>query len=229
MAFTTYLMALITLALAGATAYLGLQTSKVVELERSASEVIRQQAEAARRQADAAQEQAQSALRTLAELQRERELSWRPRLVVAGADGSLDEEVIRNNLPVSPDKFTLNVTVRNVGRGPAVSVLAAYFDRGYWWFSRSPTDIGPRDEMVVSLLPAGGDHVLKASLFVVSGQPAPEGKDVHALFCLDEVGSKVYRFLDGRAGLDVWEAGQDRPHWAAPMLEVAPHLEPAAS
>ena len=48
----------------------------------------------------------------------------------------------------------------------------------------------------------------------------------HSFFCQDEVGDRLYRFLYGRAGFDVWAAGSGPPVWAQKVIKVAPYLEP---
>ena len=44
------------------------------------------------------------------------------------------------------------------------------------------------------------------------------GDRQHAVFCLDETGRTLYRFLFGQAGVDRWVAGEPPPPWVVELL-----------
>lgn len=53
-----------------------------------------------------------------------------------------------------------------------------------------------------------------------------EVADVHALFCQDETGTKLYRFIDGRVGYDVWQRGEPEPTWVMNLIQEFPQFRP---
>ena len=48
----------------------------------------------------------------------------------------------------------------------------------------------------------------------------------YALFCLDETGRTLYRFLFGSSGVDRWESGETPPAWVRPLLQRVLGLKP---
>jgi hypothetical protein len=55
------------------------------------------------------------------------------------------------------------------------------------------------------------------------------GDGHYALFCLDETGRTLYRFLFGQPAVDCWVAGEPPPAWAVELLRRIPELKPAGA
>jgi hypothetical protein len=71
----------------------------------------------------------------------------------------------------------------------------------------------------------GGLHaeLLKPTDGVYSEQ---RGDGRYALFCLDETGRTLYRFLFGQPAVDRWMAGEPTPPWAVEVLRRVQELKP---
>jgi hypothetical protein len=46
------------------------------------------------------------------------------------------------------------------------------------------------------------------------------------VFCPDETGRTLYRFLFGQAGVDCWVAGESPLPWVVPLLRRVAELKP---
>jgi hypothetical protein len=88
----------------------------------------------------------------------------------------------------------------------------------------------------------GAEHVAIEMQLPVEGElhaellkPTPDvysvqrGDGGYALFCLDETGRTLYRFLFGQPAVDRWVAGEPPPAWAVELLRRMPELKPAGA
>jgi hypothetical protein len=183
-------------------------------------------AEATQREADAtvreAEETARAAKATLeqAELAREalqasahaQELEWRP--LVAMEPNTFGSTT-------GPEIFEVKASFVNVGRGAAVNCGHAYTANGLW--SYSPLfniPAGESRQITTNLRGAP----LPAQLFGLEGS-VPASPVRHVVVCQDGLGDKLFRFVDGRAGFDVWHGRDPKPPWAEEALNLWPSLE----
>lgn len=121
---------------------------------------------------------------------------------------------------IGPNEMTLNGYVTNVGRGPALNCFHAYLFQGKW--SRSPLfgiPAGDKRNVASVLTPPPIDGALFSY-----GQATID--NIHVVVCQDSFGDKLYRFIAGRAGFDVWRKQEARPAWVSAALHVEPQLEP---
>ncbi len=98
---------------------------------------------------------------------------------------------------------------------------------------------GPYVSERVSHIPPGAEHreielqpPVESGLHAAFLEPTPGvssvslGGQQYAVFCLDETGRKLYRFLFGQPTVDMWEAGEPAPGWAIELLRRVPELKP---
>ena len=159
----------------------------------------------------ATEKSAAAAAATVDEIRRDRELAWMPYVVLEpGAFGS----------NIGPNEMTITGFVTNVGRGPALNCFHAYIGSGKW--SRSPLfgiPAGDKRNVASVLTPPPIDGAL-----FTYGQEAID--NIHVVVCQDSFGDKLYRFIGGRAGFDIWRKQEARPAWVGAALHIEPQLEP---
>lgn len=180
----SWLVAAGTFTLAAATVWLGLQTRSAVQ---------------------AAAREASSTADLVAETRRDRELEFRPYIVWGlGSYTSSGEGVIK--MDASP--------TRNIGRGPALSVLLTL----YWpapgrWFISALGDLPPAGSGDLAMNPEPGPNPVEDVFGTTeSSKPHPW----RAAFCQDQLGI-TYRFLPGHSDVAVWprETRDDLPGWVS--------------
>lgn len=147
-------------------------------------------------------------------LERDRELRLRPVLqihhwdVVGESDGAV-------------------LWVSNCGQGLAASAFCAgrhsdEHGRSYSFVSSRPIHVpqgGQRVSLELRPVPELNDLLLKP----VVGEPGISLQ--YSVFCLDESGRRLYRFLYPY-GAESWTPDEPRPPWLGPLLDVAPYLHP---
>ncbi len=182
-----------TLALALVTAVMAWQTRGVAGATKDA--------------ARAAAEEAKASADTVAEIQRDRELNWRPYpfLTTSGRYGTNGTD---------PDSFDFV----NIGRGPAFNcVYAHYFERPVGGGRVVPEW---RSNTKPAVIPAAGGaqgsadlqpHPIPTSLFQdADGKMADPAI---AVFYQDTLSNTAYRLLPPRAKPDVWRPGMVAEQW----------------
>jgi hypothetical protein len=158
--------------------------------------------------AQASRKEAEAATRTIEEMRRDRDLSWQPYLITGHAT-------------VAAQRTT---TVINIGRGPAVNCLYANRFRGAW-AKKGVFGLGPSQEEVM-WTPEAAAPPIPAALFEYKGLELDNVDQVEAIFCQDVVQDKVFRFIVGRPGYDVWRTGDLPPQWGQALVQLEPHLQP---
>ena len=122
----------------------------------------------------------------------------------------------------------LRVEIANVVRGAAVDVCVAHQDGMRLRWCHEPRSIGPGTEAEIAVLPGDGQEVLRHELFTVreagGGWAFVTGRPKYVMLCLDESGSRVYRFASGSPRFDVWEVAQEAPPWAKAAADLWPFL-----
>lgn len=188
------------IAVAGGTLILAIFTWRAAEASRSA-------AEATGRAAEAAQIEAEATVQLAQEAREDRELAWRPYLVV---------DVITT---VSDGKLTCEV--RNIGRGPATDVIV--------WAYRPVHGPGTWGRTPARALGAGGTskelgfQADQTARFPEDLFPTPTNPDrapglVVVATCTDIVGNR-WRFVDGYRPDQVRPRDPNPPRWTAWVTE----------
>ena len=225
--------------MAGSTAGLAEATNDSVALQREELDAVKEQLKLAREQSDlanrqlelvskefeqtaeAVEQQLQQAQATTAManvMQQERELAARPYLTV---------EILK---PAYLD----DLTVYNVGRGPALNCVWTYLSREAAWRYSRGFGVAPgtgRRLRASDTSPAQPGRSTPLNLWdygQLNDRGEHEVADVHALFCQDETGAKVYRFIEGRVGYDTWQGEEPPPPWVTSLLQEFPGLRPEA-
>lgn len=194
-----------------------------LKLARGQSELANRQLELATRQfeqtAEVVKHQLQQPEATAVmakELQRERELATRPYLTV---------EVLHPS-------YLDDLVIHNVGRGPALNCTWAYLEMPATRWRRSKVfhvapGTGRRLRATDIFLNQPGDPIFTPLMDPgpLNESGAPYVADVHNLFCQDETGTRLYRFIEGRAGYDVWEGDDPQPSWATFLLQEFPGFQ----
>src|ERR1700694_265913 len=221
-AIATVLVAVSTLALAALTAVLLVLNNRILSatLEavqatkesavatRDEAEATREEATATREQAEATKEQAETGNESLREIRRSRELDWRPFLVRV----DLGE--------TSGNRVTRNVTIQNIGRGPALNCLYVREEEtpeGRLFLKSDPINLASGGETFAVEAREQGQAAYPA-LFQRNEFPR------ELLLCQDQFGSR-YRFTPGYPSvatwaLEEWEGGEDEPGWSRAMEEM---------
>lgn len=158
--------------------------------------------------AQAAKKEAEAATRTVQEIRRDRDLSWQPYLVTGSTTVAAQ----------------VTTTAINIGRGPAVNCLYAARSKN-GWMRTGVFALAPGQEKAMLILDHG-DPPLPVALFEYQGLELDQVDMVRALFCQDVVGDKLFRFIAGRAGHDVWRVGEPAPQWAQTLVRLEPGLQP---
>jgi hypothetical protein len=196
-AIATALAALATAILAAATYWLARTTRD--ELQQTKREIT------------ATEKQAEASTKVLAEVQIDRDLNWRPYLVV--------EKTGLSDAQINTDSISL----RNIGRGPAFNCVCARCFYVKIDMSGVPTDF-PLWRLATAmstiegglskefLLPnRGGADPVPLVLFE---SPVP-GQPNIAIFYQDIVGQRAYRQVPPRAAPDVWAPGKPVDQWVS--------------
>jgi hypothetical protein len=189
----TVVAALATAILAGATYW----------LVRTTREELKQ----TKREITATEKQAEASTKMLAEVQIDRDLNWRPYLVV-------DKTGYGPDLPDGVD----TVFLKNIGRGPAFNCVCARI-----FYIRGPLDVPQwRLATAVGTIEAGG--IKEFSLTKPGGagsvplmyfeSPVP-GQPNLAIFYQDSVGQRAYRQTPPRAAPDVWAPDKSVDPWVS--------------
>lgn len=186
-------------------------TEDQLRLTREDFELARQQFELARDQAQQQLRQAEASTVMAREMKQERELAARPYLTV---------EILH-------PPFIDDLMVHNVGRGPALDCVWTHVGKAEPNWRRSKVfnvapGTGRQLRPNVDLTVTQPGHEIPLALWDY-GQLNQDGQhqvvNVHALFCQDETGAKLYRFIDGRVGYDVWQRGDPEPPWVTKLMQ----------
>jgi hypothetical protein len=191
-------------AVAGATLMLAVFTAYLAIETRASVAATRREAAIAEQTLIVATDQAQATVALVAEAQVDRDLNWRPYMVVV--TGFIDS-------PNSTDA----VVFRNIGRGPAFDcVYARYIDKTGAW------KVTKRGQIPTV---AAGDQSGQYLVAESQARPAPtvifEDRNNKmwgshfALFYRDLLGKRAYRLLPPHAMPDVWSPGDKVDAWAA--------------
>jgi hypothetical protein len=141
---------------------------------------------------------ARAAQNSIREVQRDRELGFRPYL----------------SWKLGAGTHVLGV---NLGRGPALNtIFCVVDDHGWRWFPEL-VDFSPGQEVTQA------DQLV---LTAQQGAPPPRpqvGQIVprKVAFCEDQLGNR-YRFLPGKVAADVWRPGEAKPDWVLWYEQTAP-------
>lgn len=220
----TILSGVSTLFLAGLTAIILIVNARVLQATRDAAEATRdaaratkdeavateKEAEATFEQAAATKEQALIANETLKELRRTRELEWRPILV-------RDE----SNAGVKDGKAWRDVSLRNIGRGPALNCLVVREEMGTdtaRFLASQPVSLGAAEGL--SLRASELEQPPHSDMLY--GHELPR----ELLICHDQFGNYL-RFVPGFPSPAVWtwqddelgenDDGEGEPSWVTGM------------
>ncbi|MFC0080581.1 hypothetical protein ACFFRE_00210 [Aciditerrimonas ferrireducens] len=201
------------LAVAGGTIILAFFTWRAAAASRKAAQATeqaassgREAAEASRQAAEAARDEADATVQLAQEAREDRELAWRPYLVV---------DVITT---VSTGKLTYKV--RNIGRGPAIDVtIWAYHPvqgTGTWGYA-------PACALAAGTSKQGGFQADQTARFPVDLFPKPTNPDrvpglVVVATCTD-IGDNRWRFVDGYRPDQVRPRDPNPPPWTAWVAE----------
>jgi hypothetical protein len=142
--------------------------------------------------------------------------------------------------PAAGPQGTAVLTVSNYGQGLAVRAFCVgqCQDRTDQRLPVNPymsvrtVHIRPGAEnFAIALGPADDAARHAALLEPTPGGPSEQrGDGRYAVFCLDETGRTLYRFLFGQPAVDRWVAGEPPPPpWAVPLLRRVPELTPAGA
>jgi hypothetical protein len=209
-----------TLALAALTGVIIVLNAGVLDATRQAAEATKaeadatlEEAKATREQADATREQAKLAARSIRELQISRELDWRP--FVVRFEGS--SHIVKG-------KFLRDVTIQNIGRGPAINCLYLRSEDspdGSIFLRTDSLNLAPGPAVELSAEQVEEDH---PKLFFDQAESPRE-----LLVCHDQFGNFLC-FLPGSAGPGVWREerddrgvliqGEEEPPWVTAMKEI---------
>jgi hypothetical protein len=162
-------------------------------------------------------------------LRRDRDLRLRPILELHGCGVG----------PATGPQGTAVLTVWNHGQGLAVNAFGVgeCQDRTDArlpvepYMSVRTVHIRPGAENVAIQMQRPAEGELHAALLT----PTPgvysvqRGDERYAVFCLDETGRTLYRFLFGQPAVDGWVAGDPPPAWAVEALRRVPELKPAGA
>ena len=185
-----WLIAGATLALAGVTVFLGLQTR----------DAARETAKAAK----AAQADADASAALVDETRRGRALEVRPWIAFGGSSGETD------GMPAH--------RVRNIGRGPALSVRLVQKAAGEVFWSIGTFFIPPGEYVPASegqMVPLG-DRRGAAS---VEPSLAGDGRNNVVAYCRDELGNGLRFVMRTGEPPEVWLRGSPPPPWATALDE----------
>jgi len=187
------------LAVAGGTIILAFFTWRAAEASRSAAEATGRAAEAARDEADATVQLAQEA-------REDRELAWRPYLVVD---------------PITtPSDTKVTYKVQNIGRGPATDVIiwAYRYLHGSGTWGRVPVGALAAGASEEGGFPADQTGHSPDGMFPSPGTPDHIRGLVVAATCTDIVGNR-WRFVDGNRPDQVRPQDPNPPRWTAWVAE----------
>jgi hypothetical protein len=192
-----------TFLLAIATFVLAFFTWRNVRLTRGLVEGTKLSAEAGKTAAEAGKQ-------TVAEIQRDRELEYRPYV-----SWNIVAQTRANERIVAPG----TARVSNFGRGPAIHCLCCLA-----WMDTSADPIQLATTFLFDLSPQDtGDLTLESRAGwmpneEMAGSPIPAGPPgLRFAFCQDQLGNH-YRFLPYRLEADVWREGP-KPRWLDFYLE----------
>jgi hypothetical protein len=192
-AIATALAALFTAILAGATYWLVRTTRD--ELQQTKREIT------------ATEKQAEASTSMLAEVQIDRDLNWRPYLVVEKTGFGPDQV----------DGYD-TVFLRNIGRGPAFNCVCARVfyipgpqDVPQWRLATAVAIIESAGVKEFTLQPPTGAGPVPLMLFE---DPQP-GQPNLALFYQDIVGKRAFRLVPPRSAPDVWTPGDPVAPWVS--------------
>lgn len=195
--------------LAGATWWMARKTS-------TAAAATELDAKASQRAAEATEKSAAAAQASLVEIQRGRELEWQPYLSV---------EVPTTTRSPDPDRLAFVASVRNLGRGPALTCIC-----------------GLRSGDLVALSGVF-DLATQAQTEVVGDSTNYGNPNLRAMFlakhentvlqramavCRDGLTGHWYRFIQGTVAPDTWDLVEPAPDWvqligiAFPELRLGP-------
>jgi len=195
------------LAVAGGTIILAFFTWRAAEASRSA-------AEATGRAAEAAQIEAEATVQLAQEAREDRELAWRPHLGVLMGQPS-----------AAPDFDSIDVTVTNVGNGPALDCRVWLYATNRWTWR----DVEPLATQQQLPLPEpiwvphfGGLPPFPQGMF----DPPPGGRPHHGSWvlvatCTDVLGNR-WRFMNGQQPERIHSNDPHPPPWLQ-WLGVQPH------
>lgn len=183
-----------TLVLALATAWMAMKTGAVALATQAAAEQSKAEAAATRDSVD--------------ELQKDRELAWRPYLVIAVTSTSS-----------GPDGIAATLDIENVGRGPALDCVHAFISNGRW--SRSSLFAVTPGSRAADIRSYSKEPPIFGALFTFDQDDID---NVHVVVCHDAFGDKLYRFVGGRTGFEVWRRDTPRPAWAEAAGLIEPQL-----
>lgn len=170
----------------------------------------REELKETRREITATEKQAEASTGMLAEVQIDRDLNWRPYLVVTKTG--------LNDVRDAPD----TVYLKNIGRGPAFNCVCARLL--YLKAARTGTEVdipvwhlAPR----VQTIEAGGEQQFSLQfpntpvpMVLFEGMPAPPAP-IFALFFQDIVGKRAYRLVPPSSAPDVWTPGDPVAPWVS--------------
>jgi hypothetical protein len=193
-----------TLILAGVTGFMAWKTSQSVAAMKLDADSSQRAAEATERSAKAAEE-------GIAEIQRSRELEWRPHL-------SMAPPIIL----AAADSFVMRVT--NVGRGPALRCVCGVWANERALFSGAfDLPAGESRKVMGDRLGVGAFSNLR-EMFMVKGELPVAQREI--AFCRDWLTGSWYRFLRLKVAPDTWDGVvMPAPSWVL-LLQTAVPLQP---
>ena len=206
------LIAWFTLKAARATRRSAEATEKAAEATLRSAMATETAAAATRDEADATRDEAAATKQTVAEIQIDRDLNWRPYPVIDHTSWSA-------NVRGGTDK----VWLKNIGRGPAFNTVCArlYYltvDRAVanqvpqWRLSiELPQTIESDGVKEFSLQDPTNAAAVPLVLFDVIADPQP----TFSTFYQDIVGKRAYRLTYPRAAPDVWNPGDKVEPWVS--------------
>ena len=180
------------------------QNSTLVQATKRQAEAVEEQARAGLGQTAAGQQQAQAAAELVRETQRNRELAYRPHLV------------IESRTPKPGASYGTGYVVKNIGSGPALNCRMAHHE-----FSGEPPQHDSWNSPLFDVGVGGAYEVTNAPGRwydnVLDGLPG-DGQTVDACVCEDQFGNR-FRFAAGfemrqPQPLDSWRPGNAYEKWA---------------
>jgi len=191
---------------------LAIATFRMASKTADAAEATQRDADASQRAAEATQDSARAAQATVAEMQRTRELEWRPYLSLVSLGYAKSQDGI---------SFTCNVT--NLGRGPALRCVCALFAEEY--VAVSPIfNLAPLENHRKSGQ-SGKVHDFPAlsQMFALPGEAAI-GQRLMAV-CRDGLTGHWFRFIEGTVATSEWDSvTQPVPQWVELIRMALPQL-----
>jgi hypothetical protein len=150
--------------------------------------------------------EASAARDTVTEIQKDRELTFRPYVSWKIGEG-------------------VSVLAVNFGRGPALHTMFCKVDQDDRWKATPEDqliDMSPGEKITaadkVYLVTWPGAQAASAPARPQVGQTVPR----QVAFCEDQLGNR-YRFLQGKVDADVWHAGELKPDWVV-WYEAHAHI-----